>query len=94
MAKTGYINVRVENNLKGKAERVLRRVGVNTSNAVTMFLRQVVIRQGIPFEVRAPNKESLKAIRELRDPKRRGKSYATTDEMFKDILGKNWRDRT
>lgn len=92
MTKTGYINVRVENNLKGKAERVLRRVGVNTSNAVTMFLRQVVIRQGIPFEVRVPNKESRKAVRELRAGK--GKSYATTDEMFEDILGKNWRDRT
>lgn len=92
MAKTGYINARVENDLKEKAEKVLRRVGVNTSNAVTMFLRQVVIRQGIPFEVRVPNKESRKAIRELRAGK--GKAYATTDEMFVDILGENWRDRT
>ena len=81
MTKTGYINARVENDLKEKAEKVLRRVGVNTSGAVTMFLRQVVIRQGIPFEVRVPNKESLKAIRELRAGK--GKMYTgSTKEIF------------
>jgi len=85
MAKTGYINARVENDLKEKAEKVLRRVGVNTSGAVTMFLRQVVIRQGIPFEVRVPNKESLKAIRELRAGK--GKMYTgSTKEIFDSLV--------
>lgn len=87
MAKTGYINARVENDLKEKAEKVLRRVGVNTSNAVTMFLRQVVIRQGIPFEVRVPNKESQKAIRELRAGK--GKAYTgSTKEIFDALIKK------
>lgn len=85
MTKTGYINARVENDLKEKAEKVLRRVGVNTSGAVTMFLRQVVIRQGIPFEVRVPNKESLKAIRELRAGK--GKMYTgSTKEIFDSLV--------
>lgn len=85
MAKTGYINARVENDLKEKAEKVLRRVGVNTSNAITMFLRQVVIRQGIPFDVRVPNKESQKAIRELRAGK--GEVYAgSTKEIFDALI--------
>lgn len=85
MAKTGYINARVENDLKEKAERVLRRVGVNTSNAVTMFLRQVVIRQGIPFDVRVPNKESQKDIRKLRAGK--GKVYTgSTKKVFDSLV--------
>jgi DNA-damage-inducible protein J len=41
-------------------------VGINTSQAVNMFLRQVVLQQGIPFEVtaRAPNATTVAAMRE------------------------------
>jgi len=93
MAKTGYINARVESGLKKDAEKVLRRVGVNTSDAVTMFLKQVVLQEGLPFEVRIPNKETRKAIAELENPTKRAKlkRYASTETMFEDVLGKNWR---
>lgn len=81
MAKTGYINARVENKLKKDAEAVFERVGVKTSDAVTMFLRQVVLQKGLPFEVRIPNKETLKAIRDLQAGK--GKIYTgSTKEIF------------
>lgn len=90
MAKTAYINARVEPKLKKDSEAILQRVGVNTSDLVTMLLKQVVLRDGIPFEVKVPNKETRKAMAELEDPKKRGKlkAYATTDEMFADIFGK------
>lgn len=65
MAKTDYINARVESALKKKAERVLRHVGVKTSDAVTMFLQQVVLYEGLPFEVRRPNTGTRRAIRAL-----------------------------
>lgn len=81
MAKTGYINARVEPKLKKDAEAVLERVGVNTSEAVTMFLRQVVLHEGLPFEVRVPNKRTRKAIADLRAGK--SKIYTGTT---KDLL--------
>lgn len=85
MAKTGYINARVEPGLKTEAEKVLRSVGVNTSDAVSMFLKQVVLQKGLPFEVRIPNRESRKAIKELRAGK--GKVYAgSTEEIFDAII--------
>ncbi len=87
MAKTGYINARVEPRLKKEAEKVLRNVGVNTSDAVSMFLRQVVLQDGLPFEVRVPNKETRKAIAELEAGK--GKIYAgSTKEIFDSIVKK------
>jgi DNA-damage-inducible protein J len=88
--KTGYITARVEPKLKASAGRVLTRIGVSTSDAITMFLRQVVLRQGIPFDVRVPNAETQRAIEELENPGKRAKlkKHATTDDMFADILGK------
>lgn len=88
MPKTANINARVEKNLKTKAEKVLRHVGVKTSDAITMFLRQVVLQRGLPFDVRVPNAETRKAIAELENPAKR-KSYATTKDLFDDALGKD-----
>jgi uncharacterized protein len=52
--KTGYINTRVTPALKAEAESVLERLGVSTTEAVTMFLSQIVLQQGLPFKVRIP----------------------------------------
>ena len=86
MVKTDYINARVESTLKKRAERVLRHVGVKTSDAVTMFLQQVVLHEGLPFEVRNPNKESRRAIREFRAGKKRKVYTGSTKEILDAIL--------
>lgn len=65
MRKTAHINARVEQRLKNEAEKVLHHVGVRTSDAVTMFLQQVVLQGGLPFEVRQPTKNTRAAIAEL-----------------------------
>jgi len=85
MAKTAYINARMEKKLKADAEKVFREVGVSPSDALTMFYRQAVIQQGIPFEVRIPNKETRRAITRLEAGK--GKIYkGTTKDIFDAIL--------
>ena len=54
MAKTATVFARVEPEVKEQAEIVLERLGIPMSNAVDMFLRQVVIQHGIPFEMKLP----------------------------------------
>ena len=87
MSKTGYITARVDPRLKASAARVLSKLGVSTTDAITMFLRQVVLQGGLPFDVRVPNAETRKAIEELENPAKRTKleKFATTDELFADI---------
>jgi DNA-damage-inducible protein J len=88
MGKTGYITARIEPKLKARAARVLAAVGVTTTDAITMFLQQVVLRNGMPFEVRVPNAESKKAIEELENPATRSqlKRHTTADELFADAV--------
>jgi antitoxin component of RelBE/YafQ-DinJ toxin-antitoxin module len=54
-----------------------------------MFLRQVVMRQGMPFDVAEPNAQTRRAIGELENPDKRAtlKKHATTEAMLDDILG-------
>lgn len=54
MARTSNVFARVEPEIKEQAEQVLDRLGIPMSNAVGMFLRQVVLQRGIPFEMKLP----------------------------------------
>ena len=62
-------------------------MGVSTTDAITMFLRQVVLRNGLPFEVRVPNAETRRAIEELENAGTRSKlkRHATVNDMFGDV---------
>ena len=65
MPKTATIHARVDDKIKSRAERILRRVGISTTDAVNLLLHQIVLRDGLPFEVRIPNKETIAAMRDL-----------------------------
>ncbi len=59
MSKTANIFARVEPEVKEGAEAILDSLGISMSNAVSMFLRQVIIQKGIPFEVKLDVKKPL-----------------------------------
>lgn len=54
MAKTTNLYIRLEPGLKEQAETVLEQLGIPVSNAVNIFLKQVVMQRGIPFDVKLP----------------------------------------
>lgn len=59
MARTANIFVRVEPELKEQAESVLDQLGIPMSNAIGMFLRQIVLQNGIPFKMKLPKTKLL-----------------------------------
>ena len=59
MARTSNVFARVEPEIKEQAEQVLDRLGISMSNAVGMFLRQIVLQRGIPFEMKLPQEVPL-----------------------------------
>lgn len=62
--KTTDVRARIEPELKEDAARVLAENGLTISDAVRLFLRQVVMTRGLPFDVRVPNETTLRALRE------------------------------
>jgi DNA-damage-inducible protein J len=59
MARTSNIFARVEPEIKEQAEKVLAQLGIPMSNAIGLFLRQVVLQRGIPFDMKLPQNEPL-----------------------------------
>ena len=83
MAKSAMINARVEPKLKREVEGILREIGLNTTQAVTLFFRHVKNYKGLPFDVRIPNATTRKAIAEARSGK--GKKFNSTDSFIEEL---------
>ena len=50
------IQVRVDDDLKSKADALFKELGTDTTSAIRMFLTQAVAYDGIPFEIKKFNK--------------------------------------
>ncbi|GAB4490328.1 MAG: type II toxin-antitoxin system RelB/DinJ family antitoxin [Thermodesulfovibrionales bacterium] len=81
MAKTAMITTRVEPDLKADAEKVLKTLGISTTEAINLFLSQVRLRKGLPFDVKIPNKTTLKAMKDAEEG-RNLSSYDSLDDFI------------
>ena len=52
--RTANIFTRVDPETKEQAEAILNQLGIPMSNAIGMFLKQIVMQRGIPFEMKLP----------------------------------------
>lgn len=59
MAKTETLHIRVNETVKENAEETLELLGISISEAVNMFLCQVNLTGGLPFEVKLPASERV-----------------------------------
>ncbi|MFC2164558.1 type II toxin-antitoxin system RelB/DinJ family antitoxin [Acidobacteriota bacterium] len=84
MSKTETIRARVEPELKTKAEKVFRKLGLTTTQAITLFYKQVELRDGLPFQIAIPNKTTRRTF----DATDAGQELVVcddVDDMFKKL---------
>jgi len=62
------VHARIDPKLKKSAERIFTRVGITTTEAIRLFLKQVELHKGLPFPVSIPNEETIAAMSEANDP--------------------------
>ena len=64
MSKTATVTVRIDPKVKKTALKVLEKLGITTSQAVTMYFNQISIEQGLPFRPHIPNAETERVMEE------------------------------
>ncbi len=84
MGKTASVSVRIEPSLKRDAENILRDLGLPASQAVTLFYRQLVLHEGLPFEVKLPVEVTRKALEDAVNGRDLA-SFSNMDELFEDL---------
>lgn len=81
MAKTAMIRARTEPELKENVATILKRLGLNESEAINMFYNMIQLNNGIPFEVKVPNEITEQTLRST-DQGKDLNSFDSPDEMF------------
>lgn len=59
MANTSAVYARIDTDLKNNAEEILSQLGISPSGAIQMLYSQIVLHNGIPFDLRIPAKKPL-----------------------------------
>ncbi|KPY26195.1 type II toxin-antitoxin system RelB/DinJ family antitoxin [Pseudomonas syringae] len=84
LLKTTDVRCRIDEDLKDRATTVLNECGLSLSDAMRLFLRQVVSTQGLPFEVRVPSEKTARAMAQAREIRRQ---FDSIDDMLRDADG-------
>ena len=85
MKKAAVVRARIDKALKAQAEQVLAACGLELSDAIRLFLRQVVMRRGIPFPIHEQGAvqyttgDQLRAIK--RDAQIRDRAIAQREDL-------------
>ena len=64
MPKTATLTVRLDSEVKKRAQKVLDKLGITTSQAVTMYFKQISAENGLPFRPHIPNEATARVLDE------------------------------
>jgi DNA-damage-inducible protein J len=84
MSKTAVITTRIEPEDKQEAEAILEQLGLTMSQAISIYIKQLILRRGLPFTVNIPNQDTLDAIQESLKPDNLT-GFDNLDALFEDL---------
>jgi len=78
------VRARIEPGIKKNAEIIFNKLGISPSQAINMFYASIILNNGIPFEIKIPNKTTRKTF-EKTDNHTGLKSFTSAKELIKDL---------
>ena len=84
MAKTATIQTRVDPKIKQNAQMILKTLNISMSEAISMFLSQITLHKGIPFEIKIPNEVTAKTLKDAENGHELHK-VDPVDELFQEL---------
>ncbi len=84
MAKTAIIQTRVDPVLKDEAQKILNTLNISISEAISIYLAQITLHKGIPFEIKIPNSLTAKTLQESETGQNLHQAD-NVDQLFKEL---------
>ena len=82
--KSATVRARLEPKLKQETELIFEELGINTTEAIRIFFKQVKLQRGLPFEVKIPNEITKDAIFDAK-ARKDVCSFDSSEELFEDL---------
>ena len=83
VANTMQKTIQVDEKIFLEVNSILNKIGLSYTQAISVFNNMIVQNRGLPFELKLPNQNTLKALNELEAKK--GKSFKNINELFDDL---------
>ncbi|HEX9655002.1 MAG TPA: type II toxin-antitoxin system RelB/DinJ family antitoxin [bacterium] len=84
MARTATIQARIDPEIKAKAQKILDRLNISMSEAISIYLTHVALHKGIPFDVKIPNRLTEATLRKSEEGKELNE-VGSVDELFREL---------
>ena len=84
MSKTATIQTRINPELKKKAQKILNTLNLSMSEAISLYLTQVTLHRGIPFDIRIPNDLTVKTLEKTERGEELNEA-SSADELFQEL---------
>ena len=78
-----YVRARIDTETKERAAEALQAMGLSISDAIRLLMLRIADERRMPFEIKAPNATTRKAMAELEAGK--GKSFASVEALMADL---------
>ena len=78
------IRARIEPELKEEVEVVLKKLGISVSEAIGMFYKQVKYQKGMPFDVKIPNRATIRTMKKTNAGKELTR-YDSIEALMRDL---------
>ncbi len=84
------LTIRVDDNVKKQSQAILSNLGMDLSSAINIFLRQVILKEGIPFVIDSStvNKETYDAMAEAYKGVGLSEGFDSAESLIKDLDAK------
>ena len=84
MPKTATIQARIDPDTKTKAQDILNKLNISMSEAISLFLTQVTLHRGIPFDIKIPNDLTADTLKKSEENLGLHK-VSSVDELFQEL---------
>ena len=84
MLKTSTIQTRIDPIVKKNAQKILNQLNISMSEAISIYLSQIILNNGIPFEIKIPNKVTAKTLRDTENMKKLH-TVNSVKELFQEL---------
>jgi len=84
MAGGTTVQARVDKQTKERAKGILDALDITLSEAISMFLRQIIFHRGIPFDLKIPNEVTLETLEKLESGQDL-REFKDADDLFEEL---------
>ncbi len=86
MYKNKSIIIKIESSFKERVESIFEELGITTSQAISIFLKQVELNRGLPFDIKLPNNTPNQLTQKtLSEPIEHLEKFTNIEDLFKEL---------